>query len=93
VSNCEVFQDPRYQGELPEDSTIFDRLIGYTVFDIERGQIGTITGFIAQEFNPVFMIDHQGSEIMIPANDHLIDHIDQSAKSVYFRLPEGIIDL
>jgi 16S rRNA processing protein RimM len=93
VSNCEVYQDPRHQGKLADEKTMFDQLNGYVAVDLKTGLIGTISGFIEQEYNPVFVIDRGGGEILIPANEQLIDHIDQSSQSIYFRLPEGLIDL
>jgi 16S rRNA processing protein RimM len=93
VCSCEVFHDPMKQAGSVEDQTIFDHLIGYKAFDLKAGQVGTISGYIPQELNPVFLIDCKGSEMMIPANEELIDHIDRTTLSVYFRLPNGLIDL
>ena len=93
VTNCEVFLDPVNHDIARDDDSSFNDLVGYTAIDLKLGQIGTITEYIPQEFNPMFLIDHRGEEKMIPAHEQIIDRIDFPSRTVFFRLPDGLIDL
>jgi len=94
VTNCDVFLDPVLQNTYPSDmDTSLKDLIGYTAIDSKLGHIGTISEYIPQDFNPIFLIDHRGEEKMIPAQEPMIDRIDFPSRTVFFRLPDGLIDL
>jgi 16S rRNA processing protein RimM len=93
MTGCEVFHDPARHQTSPDGSPVHAQVVGYRVVDRELGPVGLITGTLHHEFNPVFLVAHEGKELMIPATDDLIDHIDFHNRTVYFRLPEGLIDL
>ncbi len=43
--------------------------------------------------NPVWVIEHAGNEIMIPATEDFIQKIDHKNKVLHLDLPEGIMEL
>jgi 16S rRNA processing protein RimM len=93
VSGCEAFEESGTPADSADDLTTYDHLSGYTVMDVKLGLIGTITGYMPHDFNPVFMVERAKAEILIPASDQLIDHIDHRSNTIFFRLPDGLVDL
>lgn len=93
MTGCEVFHDTAGLLTFPEGSPVHAQVVGYRAIDRELGPIGLISGTLDHEFNPVFLVAHEGKELMIPATNELIDHIDFNKQTVYFRLPEGLTDL
>ena len=67
--------------------------IGYQLSDVELGLIGEITGIDDQTANVLFFVDHDGEELMIPAADDLVVEIDDDAKTILMRLPQGLINM
>lgn len=68
-------------------------LIGYTLEDKTLGVIGTITGIDDQTANVLFLVDHAGEELMIPAADELVIDIDDEEKTILMDLPIGLVNL
>ena len=69
------------------------RLIGYTASDKEIGPLGRIADYLPHPMNPIFVIQSDNRELMIPAVQDFIEHIDPREKSVQFILPEGLTTL
>jgi 16S rRNA processing protein RimM len=38
-------------------------------------------------------IDHEGTEILIPAIDEIFKKVDRENKAIYIEAPEGLIDV
>lgn len=68
-------------------------LEGFRVIDHKKGDIGVVSQFIEQENNPLLIILHKRSEIIIPFQDDLIKEIDPTNKSILIDAPDGLIDL
>ncbi|PPK97021.1 MULTISPECIES: ribosome maturation factor RimM [Nonlabens] len=71
----------------------FHEVINYKMIDATHGDIGTITGINDTTSQALFEIDNNGSEILIPLNDHFIDKVDRENKTITITTPEGLIDL
>ncbi|MCW3784993.1 ribosome maturation factor RimM [Plebeiibacterium sediminum] len=67
--------------------------VGFTVVDQEKGDIGVITGINEISNNPLFIIDCDGDEILIPINPDFIIAVDEQEKTIAVDLPEGLVDL
>jgi len=93
VSGCEVYLETDKTSDASDNHITYDRLLGYTVIDVKVGRIGAVSGYMPHDFNPVFIVEYGPSEVMIPASDQLIDHIDHETHTILFRLPDGLIDL
>ncbi len=66
--------------------------IGYQLIDQSLGPIGEITGIDDQTVNVLFLVDHDGEELMIPAADDLVLAIDDDARTILMDLPVGLIN-
>ncbi len=70
-----------------------NELIGFTVFDLERGKLGEIIWIDDFSGNVVLTIQHGSHEILIPLSDDLITKLDEEKKELHLECPEGLIDL
>ncbi len=68
-------------------------LTGWKAKDVKLGDLGVITEVIEITDNPLFVIDHDGAELLIPANDDIVEQLDEENKVLIFNLPEGLINV
>ncbi len=71
----------------------YHEVIGFTIIDTDFGEVGVIKAINDTTAQPLFEIDRNGTEILIPMNDEFIDTIDREAKVITINAPEGLIDL
>ncbi|MBW6498273.1 MAG: ribosome maturation factor RimM [Bacteroidales bacterium] len=71
----------------------FHEIVGYEVIDKQYGDLGKITGVLEFPGNPVFQIQAGKKEVLIPANDQIIERLDRQNKKIHINAPEGLIDL
>ncbi len=67
-----------------EDFVGFQALFGESrgeVVDFEEGE------------NPLFRVEWQGREVLVPAVDEFIERFDLTRREVVFTLPEGLLEL
>lgn len=67
--------------------------VGFAALFAGKDMQGRIESFIEHEHNPLFSVDIDGSEVLIPATDELIADFDAEARTVTFDLPEGLLEL
>ena len=80
--------------EIQEDEEVsFGSFVGFKVHDNEKGDIGTITSINDIANNPLFVLDFEGEEILVPINADFIVHVDEDKKLMEVNLPDGLIDL
>ena len=89
----EVFLDEKDTGKNLEQAGKLDEMVGYLVIDLNLGEIGTLTDIIPSELNPVWVIEHAGKEIMIPATQDFVRLTDHKNSTLHLDLPEGITEL
>ena len=79
--------------ELDQSSFYDHEVIGYKVFDAEKGAIGLVQDVIDMTANPLLQLDYNGTEILIPIFEGLIEKVDRKKKELFIKAPEGLIDL
>ena len=68
-------------------------LVGYTLADTELGRLGTIVAIDDQTANVLFIVERpDGSELLVPAADDLVDAVDDEARTVTMHLPAGLVN-
>lgn len=87
-----VFAEPE-KPDADDDELYLEDLTGYTVQINNQEGEGKITGFIDSEFNPLFEIDWNGTDILIPAADDFILEINEKKQTLRLEIPEGLLDL
>jgi 16S rRNA processing protein RimM len=71
----------------------FHEVIGFTLEDVNFGDVGKITSINDSTAQTLFVIEKGESEILIPMIDDFIKKIDRKNKKVIVETPEGMIAL
>lgn len=76
-----------------EDGYPLDFFIGFQLVAKDGTKVGEITDVDSQTENAIFIVDNNGSEVLVPASDDLIEDIDVDAKVIVADLPAGLLEL
>jgi 16S rRNA processing protein RimM len=80
--------------EFDEDDELYlEDFVGFTATFEGSDASGEITDFEDSDWNPLFIIDIAGREVMVPAADDFIVEYSPSGRTVHFELPDGLLDL
>lgn len=71
----------------------FHEVIGFHVVDAEKGDIGTCREFLEVSNNPIMVVDHDGTDILIPASQQFVTNVDRENGVLHVRAPEGLIEV
>ena len=75
------------------DGYPLDFFIGFELRDSDGSRVGEIIDVDEQTENAIFVVERDGSEIMVPATDDLIVEFDIDNKLMVMDLPDGLLDL
>ncbi|WP_108113581.1 ribosome maturation factor RimM [Kordia periserrulae] len=90
---CDLYLPLAALPKLEGNKFYYHEIIDFTVEDASFGIVGTITGVNDTTSQPLFEIERDGIEILIPMNDSIIKKVDRKAKKIHIEAPEGLIDL
>lgn len=80
-----------------DDEFYLEDLIGFTVEAEEAGTpevlTGTVTDYYDSDANPLFELEIGGRQVLVPAAEEFIAHIDFEGRRMHLVLPEGLIGL
>lgn len=69
-------------------------LIGYTLIDHEKGEIGKVTEVYSTEPQAIISVEVKGCEVLIPyVKGAIITKVEHSKQQVFCQLPEGLIEV
>lgn len=71
----------------------FHEVVGFRVVDSSHGDIGTLEQVIEYPAQPLFQIMKNGTEVLVPVIDEVIDKVDRENKTIYITAPNGLIEL
>lgn len=71
----------------------FHEVVGFKVVDSVYGDIGTLEQVIEYPAQPLFQIMKNGTEVLIPVIDQVIDRVDRELKTIFITAPNGLIEL
>jgi 16S rRNA processing protein RimM len=77
---------------LAQSDSNYYNLIGYTALVDNGKNIGTVKDLYNFEKNPVFVI-YDTKEVLIPMQEDFIERIDTDQRIIYFKLPEGLLEV
>lgn len=75
-----------------DDQFYMEDLVGFRA-ELGEGVCGVVTDYIDSEMNPLFELEVEGREVLIPAVDDFVEEIDVVSRRVVFALPEGMLSL
>ncbi|MCF6279890.1 MAG: ribosome maturation factor RimM [Flavobacteriaceae bacterium] len=79
--------------KLTGDQFYYHEIIGFTLEDVNFGEVGKIIGINEKTAQPLFEVDREGIDIFIPMIDNFIKKIDRENNKVIVETPKGLIDL
>ena len=80
--------------EFDEDDELYlEDFVGFKVTFEGRSEAGEIVDLEDDEWNPLFIIELAGREIMVPAADDFIVEYSPSGRTIHLDIPEGLLEL
>lgn len=68
-------------------------LVGYTLFDTEKGKIGPIAQVDDYAGNLILTVTYHDQEVLVPFNEDFLTRFDEEKREMELQCPEGIFDL
>ena len=93
IMGSELYLPLEFLPPLEGNKFYFHEVIGFSVIDQNFGTVGVITGINDTTNQALFIIDHKGTEILIPINDEFLTKVDRDNKTIEVNTPEGLIEL
>lgn len=96
LTSSEVFlreKDLSVKAPKKDEGFTYDKLVGFTLMDSERGEIGEILEIQEGKFQDLIIAKYGEKEIMAPLHEDLIEYVDVAAKKISLRFAEGLLDL
>jgi 16S rRNA processing protein RimM len=90
---CEVYLPLTMLPKLEGNKFYYHEVIGFDVIDTRLGNIGKIVAINDSAAQPLFEIEKDGIEILIPMIDDFIVEVNRDNKTVTLQTPEGLVDL
>lgn len=79
--------------DLPEELLSEEEdLLGYEVFDEERGELGTIEDVIVTGANDVWVVRGPFGEVLVPDIDDVVLDVDDDARRIDVRMLPGLME-
>lgn len=66
---------------------------GFRISDIHEGMLGIVESIQDISGNPLFIINGEKGELLIPVAEEFIVNIDEDGKTIEVELPEGLVGL
>lgn len=93
-TNIEVYFPKKHAEEAAERGDItWDYFVGFRVEEVKHGHLGEIVEVDNSTINTLFIIEHKGDELLVPAQEEFIVDLDQKHKVITLELPEGLLTL
>ncbi len=91
--NTEVYFPVKYAEESPKEELTWDYFVGFQVIDKRHGKIGIVIEVDDSTINTLFVLDREGEELLIPAQEEFILKMDHKKRQITVDLPDGLLAL
>ena len=92
-TNIEIYFPIKYLDKDNREELSWNLFEGFTVTDVNLGVLGTVTQVDTSTLNTLFVIDYQGTELLVPAQEEFVAGVDIHERELTLDLPEGLVDL
>lgn len=92
-TNVEVYFPVSAAGEQPSDGLTWNYFVGFRVEEVHHGHLGEVTDVDDSTINTLFVVDFQGKELLIPAQEEFIVGMDAKHRVITMDLPDGLLTL
>ena len=92
-TNVEVYFPARFVEEATPGDLSWDFFVGFRMEDVQHGALGEIVDVDTTTVNTLSVVEKDGEELLVPAQEAFIVGVDQEQKLVTVDLPEGLLSL
>lgn len=92
-TNVEVWFPVKHADTADPEELTWDYFVGFRMEEIHHGHLGEVTDVDTSTLNTLFVVDHNGEELLVPAQEAFITDIDRNHKVITVSLPAGLVDL
>lgn len=92
-TNTVVYFPKEHADELDPEELGWNYFIGFKIYDANHHELGTITEVENSTINTLFIIEREGKEVYIPAQEDFICEMDTQKRTIIMDLPEGLLEL
>ena len=93
MTNVEVFFPKEHVEELEDNELIWSYFVGFLIKDVNEGEIGKVIDVDDSTINTLFVVDHNDTEVLIPAQEDFIVDLDREKRVITMQIPAGLLDL
>lgn len=91
-TNTEVFFPKKHAEGTEDEDLTWAYFTGFIIKDVKEGKIGKVTDVDDSTINTLFVVDQDGKELLIPAQEDFIVNLDREARIITMDLPSGLIE-
>ena len=91
-TNTEVFFPKKHAEGTEDEDLTWAYFTGFIIKDVKEGEIGKVTDVDDSTINTLFVVDQNGKELLIPAQEDFIVNLDREARIITMDLPSGLIE-
>lgn len=92
-TNAEVYFTKEHAVENETGMRNWDYFNDFSIKDIHHGELGKVKYVDTATINTLFVIDSDGKELLVPAQEDLIIDIDHEQRIITINLPDGLLTL
>lgn len=92
-TNVEVYFPLEHAEEAGPGELSWDFFVGFRVEDVYHGALGEVVDVDNSTVNTLFVIEQNGEELLLPAQEEFIVEIDQMHRVITVNIPEGLLSL
>lgn len=92
-TNVEVWFPVKHADDTEAEELTWNYFIGFRMEEIHHGYLGEVADVDTSTLNTLFVVNHNGNELLIPAQEEFITDIDRKHKVITVSLPAGLINL
>lgn len=92
-TNVEVYFPVEHAEEAGPGELSWDFFVGFRVDDVHHGELGEVVEVDNATVNTLFVIEKDGEELLLPAQEEFIVEIDRMHRVMTVNVPEGLLSL
>lgn len=92
-TNVEVYFPLRLASEATDEGLSWAYFVGFEVDDVNHGELGRVVAVDDSTVNTLFVIEHDGRELLVPAHEEFIKELDHERRRMLLEMPDGLLQL
>ena len=92
-TNVEVYFPLRLAAEAADEASSWSYFVGFEVADVDHGDLGRVVAVDDTTINTLFVIEHEGRELLVPAHEEFICELDHEQRRMLLKIPRGLLHL